>query len=523
MSRVQCPGCRKTLRVNEQAAGRGFRCPHCSRVLSLATPVPSTSETIPGVPVGPSFPFLLPAQESGELGRLGGYRILRVLGQGGMGFVFVAEDVRLRRRVALKVMRPEAARSPNAAKRFLREAQTLARLQHDHVVTVHQVDEDNGVPFLVMPLLTGEPLDRFLEREGRVGIAVALRIARETAEGLAAVHGLGLVHRDVKPGNVWLEGAHRRVKLLDFGLAYEKDARTKLTRDGALLGTPAYTAPEQVGGSAGPRSDLFSLGCILYEMTTGQRPFDGANVMAVLACLAAVTPPAPCTFDPPVPRPLSDLIMALLAKEPEGRPASARSVADQLRVLETRSRASSAASRTAGEAHAVEQPRPRRRLFAAALALVALALVCVLPLVLILRSRGTRSDAPAETGRSTGLPTGRAQAQGEKDKPGTEKAGTAADERAGERQRDADHAAAVKAAQDALQRAQFDDAIRAANDALRLKPNDTAAADLLRVARERKAVDDEAKKAKQEYDHFLTLGKSALAARDYDDAASFPA
>src|SRR5262249_37743195 len=157
------------------------------------------------------------------LGRLGSYRILKELGAGGMGMVFLAEDPQLRRLIALKVMAPALAADETARKRFLREAQATAALHHDHVVTIHQVAEDRGVPFLAMEMLGGESLDSRLQREGHLTLAETLRIGREIASGLDAAHEQKLIHRDIKPANIWLEarkGQPSRVKILDFGLAH---------------------------------------------------------------------------------------------------------------------------------------------------------------------------------------------------------------------------------------------------------------------------------------------------------------
>jgi hypothetical protein len=265
-----------------------------------------------------------------RLERLGDYRILRELGRGGMGIVFKAEDEQLKRLVAIKVMRHALAADPEHRQRFLREAQAAAAVEHDHVVAIHQVGEENGVPFLVMPLLQGETLEERLQREGRLPPAEALRIGREVAEGLAAAHAHGLVHRDIKPANIWLESGHDRVKLLDFGLARAGDDATHLTLEGSVTGTPAYMAPEQVRGKSEPRSDLFSLGCVLYRVCTGELPFQGADTLAVLAALAQEQPRPPHSLHADVPRPLSDVVMKLLAKKPEDRPPSARAAAAAL-------------------------------------------------------------------------------------------------------------------------------------------------------------------------------------------------
>ena len=217
--------------------------------------------------------FLAPSQAADELGRLGCYRVLKVLGHGGMGVVFEAEDPQLRRKVALKAMLPTLAASETARKRFLREAQTAAAIEHDHIVPIFQVGEDRGVPFIAMPLLKGEPLDRRLLRESRLPLSEVIRIGRETAAGLAAAHKKGLIHRDIKPANLWLEETGR-VKILDFGLARAAADSGQLTQSGAIIGTPAYMAPEQVDGKTlDARCDLFSLGCVLYRLSTGELPF----------------------------------------------------------------------------------------------------------------------------------------------------------------------------------------------------------------------------------------------------------
>jgi tRNA A-37 threonylcarbamoyl transferase component Bud32 len=198
---------------------------------------------------------LAPAQAPDELGRLGGYRVLRKLGAGGMGVVFLAEDVALRRQVALKVMRPALARHDSARKRFLREARAVAAVEHDNIVAVHQVGEERGVPYFAMPLLKGASLEERLRSGGALPVADVVRLGRQIALGLTAAHERGLVHRDVKPGNIWIEPDSGRAKLLDFGLARElvpgrAAEDDPLTELGTIIGTPAYLAPEQARGQA---------------------------------------------------------------------------------------------------------------------------------------------------------------------------------------------------------------------------------------------------------------------------------
>lgn len=280
--------------------------------------------------------LLAPAQHPDELGRLGHYRVLRVLGHGGMGVVFEAEDERLKRRVALKVMLPSVTANPAARKRFVREAEAAARVEHDHIVPIYDVAEPNGVPFIAMPLLVGEPLAARLRGHTALAAADAILIGRQVAEGLAAAHAAGLIHRDIKPANVWLErtaeGAFKRARILDFGLARQVRDSSEITHSGAVVGTPAYMAPEQARGEqVDHRADLFSLGCVLYQMATGRRPFSGDDTYSALTALATVTPVPPVAVNPSVPLALSVLIERLLTKNPADRwPATARAVAEEL-------------------------------------------------------------------------------------------------------------------------------------------------------------------------------------------------
>jgi serine/threonine protein kinase len=254
-----------------------------------------------------------------------------------MGMVFRAEDPGLARILALKVMLPAVASVPENRQRFLREAQATALVNHPNVIPIYKIGEDRGVPFLAMPLLKGELLETRINRERRLTIPDSVRIGREIAAGLAAAHDRNLIHRDIKPANLWLEAIQRRgvtdrVKILDFGLARIGDAG--FTTPGAVLGTPAYMAPEQAKGQpVDYRCDLFSLGSVLYRLVTGERAFKGNEVFAVLMALTTEHPVAPHELNPEVPPALSQLIMHLLAKNPDDRPQSAHEVVSKLNAL----------------------------------------------------------------------------------------------------------------------------------------------------------------------------------------------
>ncbi len=292
------------------------------------------------VPEGPSTShervgFLGSPQAAGELGWLAHYRVLRLLGEGGMGLVFLAEDSLLSRHVALKVIRPEIADKPGISQRFTREARATAAIKHDHIVTIYQVGQQNGIPFLAMEYLKGISLAQWLDQGHKPPVDLVLRIGREIAGGLSAAHRQGLIHRDVKPENIWLEAPSGRVKILDFGMARSQREDVEITRTGKVMGTPAYMAPEVARGEpAGAGSDLFSLGCVLYRLCTLRLPFEGDSVIAVLRSISTATPAAPHDLNERIPAGLSDLIMRLLHKMPEARPVSAEVVVKDLRSIE---------------------------------------------------------------------------------------------------------------------------------------------------------------------------------------------
>jgi urea transport system substrate-binding protein len=285
----------------------------------------------PGVPP----PRLLPDPAAAWPPQVGNYEVLAEVGRGGMGVVFRAEDTHLRRAVALKVILLEFVANPVARERFLREARACAAIKKDYVVTIYQVGQDGGLPYLAMEFLQGQSLEDRLSAGPPLALTEIPRIGREATDGLAAAHAHGLIHRDIKPANIWLEAPTRRVKLLDFGLARGVGRGSGLTDTGQIAGTPEYMSPEQAhGGELDARSDLFSLGAVLYTVCCGQKPFAGDSILAVLTAVTASTPRGVRDLNADVPPALAALVERLLEKDPAKRPASARAVRDELAAIE---------------------------------------------------------------------------------------------------------------------------------------------------------------------------------------------
>ncbi len=276
--------------------------------------------------------FLDPPTDPSYLGRLAHFDVMRILGRGGMGVVLEAFDSKLQRHVAIKVLDPELAEEELSKQRFCREARSAASVTHENVVAVHQVEKvpEKGIAFLVMQLISGETLEQRLQRETKLPLSEIVRISMEAARGLAAAHSQGLIHRDIKPGNILLEPPSQRVKLTDFGLARIVDD-VKLTRTGFVSGTPLYMAPEQaLGAEPDPRSDLFSLGAIMYEMAAGQPPFTGSSALAILKQITEVKHRPLREVNPNVPEWFAEIVDDLLAKKPADRYDSATDLAEVL-------------------------------------------------------------------------------------------------------------------------------------------------------------------------------------------------
>jgi hypothetical protein len=272
--------------------------------------------------------FLEPSSRPGSLGRLDKYEILAVLGKGGFGIVLKAFDESLHRVVAIKVLAPALAASGAARQRFSREARAAAAVMHENVVTIHEVNDKAPVPYLAMQFVSGMTLGDKIEKQGALGLTEVLRIGNQIAEGLAAAHKQGLVHRDIKPANILLENGVERVKITDFGLARLADDAS-VTQSGVIAGTPMFMSPEQADGlPLDHRTDLFSLGSVLYMMCTGKPPFRAGSTTAVLRRVCEETPRPIRECNPEIPDWLEAVITRLHAKKPEDRFSSAREVAD---------------------------------------------------------------------------------------------------------------------------------------------------------------------------------------------------
>jgi len=264
------------------------------------------------------------------LGRFGGYEISGVIGSGGMGVVLKGFDSALNRYVAIKALAPYLAASGSARQRFAREAQAAAAVVHENVVAIHGVAEAGDLPYFVMPYVRGTSVQKRLNDHGPLGVTEILRIAMQTAAGLTAAHAQGLVHRDIKPANILLADGVERVKITDFGLARAVDDAS-LTRTGVIPGTPQFMSPEQARGEAvDSRSDLFSLGSVMYAMCTGRPPFRAETSYGILRRITDTEPRPLREINPDIPEWLVAIVSKLHAKDPGERFHSADQVAKLL-------------------------------------------------------------------------------------------------------------------------------------------------------------------------------------------------
>ena len=255
-----------------------------------------------------------------------GYRIERSLGRGGMGVLYLAVEPGLERRVALKLIAPEAAADEVFARRFAEESRIAASIEHPNVVPIYAAGEEDGTPFIAMRYVAGSDLGKRLGREGRLAPAVAAALIAQVGNGLDAIHAAGLVHRDVKPANVLLGGAggEDHAYITDFGVARNVATKSGLTQTGRFVGTLDYVAPEQIsGGAVDARADVYALGCLLFKLLTGEVPFPKDGEAARLYAHLNDPPPAPSLHATEVPMALDDVVIRAMSKQPGDRYPSA--------------------------------------------------------------------------------------------------------------------------------------------------------------------------------------------------------
>lgn len=333
--RARCsnPACRKTVVVAEEDARGTLHCDKCGkRITILDTHTTTRDERNPTFESKPGKAN----RDSSLIGssppqRIGRFEIRARLGEGAFGTVYRAYDPHLDREVALKVAKPGMLTTPLRIDRFLREARASAQLRHPHIVPVHDAGRDGDFYFIAAAFIEGQTLEQAIDAR-TFDFRRSARVVRQLAEALAYAHSLGIVHRDVKPANVMIDekgDAH----LMDFGLAHRHDSEEKLTQDGAILGTPAYIAPEQAEGqssAAAPPADQYSLGIVLYELLCGRRPFSGPPEIVIFNHLHS-DPPPPRHINPRIPRDLETICMKALGKRPGDRYAACQVVANDLR------------------------------------------------------------------------------------------------------------------------------------------------------------------------------------------------
>jgi Tol biopolymer transport system component len=337
---------------------------------------------------------------------LGHYRIVSRLGRGGMGEVYMAEDTRLDRKVALKVLPPEMADTPERRARFEREAKTIAALNHPNIVTIFSVEDVDDVPFLTMELVEGKTLTDLIP-EGGMPLDRLLEVAVPMADALATAHEAGITHRDLKPDNVML-GEDGRMRILDFGLAKQtlpvisesddtQAADESMTKEGQILGTKPYMSPEQAAAEdLDHRSDIFSFGIVLYEAATGEKPFQGDSPMSLLSAIIKDEAPAVTTLNPRLPRAFARVIRRCLAKPPDRRYQSTADLHLELRDLQ---RELESGELEAVPAAAAPTPRRSNRALYTMLAALGLAVVALGLLELATRSRPSDEWSPGGGGR----------------------------------------------------------------------------------------------------------------------------
>jgi eukaryotic-like serine/threonine-protein kinase len=322
---IQCPNpaCAKNTTASESISGKSVRCKSCGQSFIA---MPSSDGQSPATQSGP-----LTSKTMLNITNIGRFQIRSKLGAGAFGTVYRAYDPHLDREVALKVPNPGTLDNPKRIERFLREAKSAANLRHPHIVPVFDAGREADRYFIASAFIAGKKLSDTIDDNG-IDLREAARLTRELAEALAYAHGEGIVHRDVKPDNVMLD-PEGRVHLMDFGLASRQDEESRLTNDGAIMGTPSYMSPEQAGGQQGeakPATDQYAVGVVLYELMTGRTPFEGPPAI-VIHNQIHVQPDSPAKIRSEIPRDLETICLKVLSKQPEDRYTDCQALADDLR------------------------------------------------------------------------------------------------------------------------------------------------------------------------------------------------
>lgn len=303
-----------------------------SEIIAPADAQPQPSQLIQSL-----LPYLEPCEAPDSFGAIGSMELLQILGVGGMGCVCLAFDTALERTVAIKFLLPHLRDDHVAFTRFLHEARSTAAVSHDHIISIYAIGEIDGLPYLVMPYVAGGSLEGKLIEHVPLPVKAVVDHGKQLASGLMAAHAAGLIHRDIKPANVMVETETNRLIITDFGLARDIDNPMNLTVCGNPIGSPSYFSPEQAGGEeADHRSDLYSLGVMLYRMATGVDPFPEDALWAMMIQHATVKPTPPREVRPELPEWLNSLILKMLEKQPADRPQSAQEVLTALMRFDDR-------------------------------------------------------------------------------------------------------------------------------------------------------------------------------------------
>ncbi len=356
--------------------------------------------------------------ELSEGDEFAGYRIERRLGRGGMGVLYLAIEPGLERRVALKLIAPEAAADEVFARRFAEESKIAASIEHPNVVPIYAAGEEDGIPFIAMRYVSGSDLGRRLAREGRLEPAAAAALIAQVGSGLDAIHAAGLVHRDVKPANVLLggTGSEDHAYITDFGVARNVSTESGLTQTGRFVGTLDYVAPEQIsGGTVDARADVYALGCLLFKLLTGEVPYPRDGEAARLYAHLNDPPPAPSLHATAVPMALDDVAIRAMSKTPEDRYPSAgdlgraavAALSGSRSDLPERTVATGAAATRTAETIAIGDPpgdRGGRGRTWLALAGVAAAVAVIVAVVFALGSGGGGGGDPETTQVASSTP-----------------------------------------------------------------------------------------------------------------------